>query len=251
MKPSRVLCSRHRSTNLSQASRSGFALGSCSKAVPVRRRPQQVPTRSTALLLYSTLLLPLWLGCVSYYHHHAVAQSERIDLAEGTISREKIGVRRPTLSNAADDPIAQWDPEAAVRIRTHESDRLIMVLSESEQFLEVAYVDEMRDAPTIEIRPAQGPPHEGVDGQNFMVTGLFLGFVPVVERWESGVYFTLSKRNLPAFRCDWPVTKVTGWIAYPLRLSKKWKPEYDREAFQYNLRRCLLDQRDLFEKPDP
>ena len=186
----------------------------------------------------------LCIGCQAYRHCLAVASADRLSLPEAGLHDLVVGVRRPILEDWPG--WRELDSEFRSRLATSEAQTLIDRLDRTSYFRQVAFEDKLSELPDLVITPVEGPPPEGVDGQNFMVTFFTLGVVPVWERWQQGVYFRRVDISGPQFQCDWPMDVWVGIIAYPLLVSKSWHFQPDQEAFDYHLKQCINEQKQVF-----
>lgn len=83
-----------------------------------------------------------------------------------------------------------------------------------------------------------------VDQQPFLL--LYMGVVPMWEAHDLGISFLIATAGRPKVTCSWPVEWWLGWPTLPLALLPSWSVSRDRDAFNYEMRRCVLAHRDLF-----
>lgn len=206
---------------------------------------RRLPLRSPGIAVLCAAALLAVSGCTAYRYPLLTPQEERHDLDGSVVPRLTLAVPRPALELPPDD--GTWESHLArervfdeFKWSIYRAEALIRKLGETGYFAEVGFADELTHAADLTVEPIQGPPHQGVDGQNFMVTALTLGLLPVSEVREQGTYFRTDTER--EFRCDWQEQALVGWVAGLFLLAPSWTGDRDEDAYDYNLRRCLVEQ---------
>lgn len=77
----------------------------------------------------------------------------------------------------------------------------------------------------------------------------YMGVIPMWEEHDLGISFRIATSGRPKVSCAWPVEWWLGWPTLPLALLPSWSTSRDRDAFEYEMRRCILGHSDLFIAP--
>jgi hypothetical protein len=185
------------------------------------------------------------LGCVAVREYDSIPASQRVDLPSAHLVDVPIAVRVQPSYFLHDTP--ERTVEFAAARRRAAAQRLVAVLRESQLFPAVGSVDELEGQRAIVVEPIDAPASEG-DADMVWAWGYTLGLIPMVETHDWGIYLRRVDGDVPELRCEWKVTSVMGWAALALLPFDAWQQRYDPAAFDYALRRCLIEQREVFRE---